>query len=303
MESPQTSWSVLCVFVSLWFTDFIQRLLTAGRRPPFYFRVFRGFRGDDSRVNSEVFRGFLLELARQSGDFIRPYFANPDLVVETKSDKTPVTIADRGAEELMRRMIRERFPDHGILGEEYGPENTGAEYVWVLDPIDGTRAFAAATPLFGTLIALLHRGKPVLGAIHQPVIGQLVVGDGDCTTLNGRPVRVRNTTRLEDATLLCSDVLSPAQHQNGPAFAALGRRVKQLRTWGDCYGYLLVATGWADIMCDPILNPWDIAALIPVVRGAGGVITDWQGLDPVDAKSLVAASPGLHAQVIAALNP
>ena len=203
----------------------------------------------------------------------------------------------------MRRMIRQRFPSHGILGEEFGPENVGAEFVWVLDPIDGTRAFAAATPLFGTLIALLHAGQPVLGVIHQPILRQLVVGDGRRTLLNGRAVRVRATPSLAEATLLCSDVLSPAQHQNGEAFAALGRRVRQLRTWGDCFGYLLVATGWADIMCDPIMNPWDIAALIPVIRGAGGVITDWQGRDPVNATSIVAALPGLHPQVIAALNP
>jgi myo-inositol-1(or 4)-monophosphatase len=251
----------------------------------------------------DPYRDFLIELAEKSGDFIRPHFARPGLAVETKSDRTPVTIADRGAEELMRRMIRERFPAHGILGEEFGPENTEAEFVWVLDPIDGTRAFAAATPLFGTLIALLHRGQPVLGAIHQPVLRQLLIGDGAATSLNGRPVRVRATPRLEEATLLCSDVLSPAKHQNGAAFDALARRVKQLRTWGDCYGYMLVATGWADIMCDPIMNPWDIAALIPVIRGAGGIITDWQGRDPVNARSIVAAAPGLHAQVIAALNP
>jgi histidinol phosphatase-like enzyme (inositol monophosphatase family) len=254
-------------------------------------------------MNLEPYRGFLVELAEKSGDFIRPWFASPDLAVEDKSDRTPVTIADRGAEELMRRMIRERFSGHGILGEEFGPENTEAEFVWVLDPIDGTRAFAAATPLFGTLIALLHRGQPVLGAIHQPVLRQLLIGDGSRTTLNGRPVRVRATQRIEEATLLCSDVLSPARHQNGEAFAALSRRVKLLRTWGDCYGYLLLATGWADIMCDPIMNPWDVAALIPVIRGAGGVITDWQGHDPVNAASIVAAPPLLHAQVISALNP
>jgi len=254
-------------------------------------------------VDLEAYRSFLLELAAASGDFIRPYFASPDLVVETKSDETPVTPADRGAEELMRRMIRRQFPTHGILGEELEPENTGADFVWVLDPIDGTRAFAAATPLFGTLIALLHHGQPVLGAIHQPILRQLVIGDGVRTTLNDRTVRVRETPGLAAATLLCSSVLSPERHQNGAAFAALSRRVKQFRTWGDCFGYLLVATGWADIMCDPIMNPWDIAALIPVIRGAGGVITDWQGRDPVNATSIVAAIPGLHPQVIAALNP
>jgi histidinol-phosphatase len=254
-------------------------------------------------VNLEPYRAFLLELADQSGAFIRPWFGRPDLTVETKADQTPVTVADRGAEELMRRMIRARYPDHGILGEEYGEENAGAEFVWVLDPVDGTRAFAAGSPLFGTLIALHHRGQPVLGAIHQPLLHLLLVGDGTRTTLNDRPVRIRPTARLEDATLLCSDPLTPARHQNGPAFAALANRVKLVRTWGDCYGYLLLATGGADVMCDPIMNPWDIAALIPVIRGAGGVITDWQGRDPVNAASIVAAGPGLHAAVIAALNP
>jgi len=254
-------------------------------------------------MNLEPYRAFLLELAEKSGAFIRPWFGRPDLAVETKSDQTPVTVADRGAEELMRRMIHERFPDHGILGEEYGEENAGAEFTWVLDPVDGTRAFAAGSPLFGTLIALMHQGQPVLGVIHQPVLGQLLVGDGARTTLNGRPVRVRATARLEDATLLCSDPLTPAQHQNGAAFAALTARVKLVRTWGDCYGYLLLAAGGADVMCDPIMNPWDIAALIPVVRGAGGIITDWQGRDPVGAASIVAATPALHPRVIAALNP
>ncbi len=289
--------------MELWPTEYTDGTENLRLGFPRFFSVFRVLRGQAMDVNLDLYRAFLIELAEKSGDFIRPYFAAPDLAVETKSDRTPVTAADRGAEELMRRMIRARFPGHGILGEEFGPENTDAEFVWVLDPIDGTRAFAAATPLFGTLIALLHGGQPVLGAIHQPVLRQLVVGDGRQTTLNGRPVRVRATARLEEATLLCSDVLTPARHQNGGAFAALGQRVKQLRTWGDCYGYLLVATGWADIMCDPIMNPWDVAALIPVVRGAGGIITDWQGRDPVNAASIVAATPGLHPQVIAALNP
>ena len=247
------------------------------------------------------YRTFLAELAAQSGDFIRPHFGNPDLVVETKSDATPVTLADRGAEELMRALIRKRFPTHGVIGEEFGSDRPDAEFVWVLDPIDGTKSFAAACPLFGTLIALLHQGQPVLGAIHQPILHQLLVGDGHHTTLNGRAVRVRPMARIEDATLLTTNVHSPGRHQNGAAFDALSRRAKLFRTWGDCYGYLLVATGWADIMCDPIMNPWDVAALIPVVRGAGGVITDWQGQDPVNAKSIVAAGPGLHADVIARL--
>jgi histidinol phosphatase-like enzyme (inositol monophosphatase family) len=254
-------------------------------------------------MNLDPYRTFAIELAEKSGEFIRPYFANPGLVVEMKSDHTPVTEADRGAEKLMRALIRKKFPGHGIMGEELGEENTGAEFVWVLDPIDGTKSFASACPLFGTLIALLCRGQPVLGVIHQPVLRQLLLGDGATTTLHGRPVHCRTTARIEDATLLTSDPLTPAKYQNGAAFDSLARQAKLVRTWGDCYGYLLVAGGWADIMCDPVMNPWDIAALVPVIRGAGGVITDWQGRDPVKAKSIVAAAtPALHAEVIAALN-
>jgi histidinol phosphatase-like enzyme (inositol monophosphatase family) len=253
-------------------------------------------------VNLDPYRAFVSELAAQSGDFIRPFFGQPGLAVEFKEDESPVTQADRGAEELMRAMIARKFPTHGIKGEEFGDVNGDAEFTWVLDPIDGTKAFAAACPLFGTLIALLHEGQPVLGAIHQPVLRQLVVGDGQTTTLNGRPVRVRPCARLEDATLLTSDPLNPAKYQNGAAFAAVAGRAKLVRTWGDCYGYLLLATGWVDAMCDPIMNPWDIQALIPVVRGAGGLITDWQGKDPVKAASIVAAGPELHPRLLADLN-
>jgi histidinol phosphatase-like enzyme (inositol monophosphatase family) len=250
-----------------------------------------------------AYRRFLVELAQASGDFIRPHFADPDLAVEAKSDATPVTIADRGAEELMRRLIGQRYPDHGVIGEEFGRDRPDAEFVWVLDPIDGTKAFAAACPLFGTLIALLHRGQPVLGAIHQPVLRQLCVGDGTTTTLNERPVRVRPCASIDDALLLITDVRDAARYHDGPGFAALAGRAKLVRTWGDCYGYLLVATGHADVMCDPVMSPWDIAALVPVVRGAGGVITDWRGRDPVSATSIVAAAtPALHAQVIATLG-
>jgi myo-inositol-1(or 4)-monophosphatase len=254
-------------------------------------------------VDLQPYRDFLIELAEKSGDFIRPYFASHEVAVELKADETPVTIADRGAEELLRAQIRRRYPAPGIIGEEYGSDNEGAEVVWVLDPVDGTKAFTTAVPLFGTLIALLHEGEPVLGCINQPVLNQLLIGDNQQTTLNGRPVRVRNTTRLSDATLLVTDMLDVATHQDGAAFEALAKQCRLVRTWGDCYGYFLLATGWADIACDPVMNPWDIAALIPVVRGAGGIITDWQGNEPLNAESTLAAVPGLHAQVIRALNP
>lgn len=251
-----------------------------------------------------VERAFLVELAHASGDFIRPLFGRHDVAVELKGDFTPVTAADRGAEELLRRMIKRRFPEHGILGEEFGPENTEAEFVWVLDPVDGTKSFVTGVPLFGTLIALLHRGQPVLGCIHQPILRQLMIGDGASTTLNGTPVRCRPTRSLADATLLTCDWVSPSVHQDGPAFDRLSRTVKLARTWGDCYGYLLLASGWADLVIDPIMNPWDIAALVPVIRGAGGVISDWQGGAAYPATSTIAAATSeLHAATLAALRP
>jgi myo-inositol-1(or 4)-monophosphatase len=254
-------------------------------------------------VDLAPYRSFIAELAQRSGDFIRPFFAQPDLVVETKADASPVTAADRGAEELLRNFIAQRFPSHGIIGEEFGSENTSADFVWVLDPIDGTKSFTAACPLFGTLIALLHQGQPVLGVIHLPILQQLFLGDNSSTTLNGRPVRTRATKHLADSTLLTSDTLYLAKYQNGPACDRVVSQAKLFRTWGDCYGYTLVAGGWADVMLDPIMNQWDIAALVPVIRGAGGVITDWQGTDPVNSTSTVAAAtPELHAEVIAALN-
>jgi myo-inositol-1(or 4)-monophosphatase len=254
-------------------------------------------------VDLAFLRSFMVELAGLSGDFIRPYFARPDLRVELKADQTPVTEADRGAEELMRTRIAKRFPEHGIMGEEFGFERADAEYVWVLDPIDGTKSFASAVPLFGTLIGVLHQGQPILGCINQPILGQCVIGDNQTSTLNGRPIRVRPPRPLEEATLLTSDPVQAVRPTGGRGYDHLMRRARVARTWGDCYGYLLVAAGWADVMYDPIMNPWDIAALVPVIRGAGGVITDARGKAAYPAQSTVAASSAeLHAQVIAALN-
>jgi histidinol phosphatase-like enzyme (inositol monophosphatase family) len=265
--------------------------------------VFRVFRGFNLRVDLSPYRTFMTELAHDSGNFIRPLFRQPSVAVETKSDRSPVTIADRGAEQLMRDRIAKRFPTHGIVGEEFGSEREDAEFVWVLDPVDGTKAFITGVPLWGTLIALLHQGQPVLGCIHQPVLDQLVIGDGKVTELNGSRVRCRATTSIEDSTLLTSDPLNPAKYQDGIRYDALAQRAKLVRTWGDCYGYLLLATGWADICLDPVMNPWDIAALVPVIRGAGGAISDWSGGPAYPASSTIAcATPELHAAVVAALR-
>ena len=256
------------------------------------------------RVNLAGYHDFVGELAAASAEVIRPWFGRKDFGLELKADESPVTVADRRAEEVMRTMITARFPDHGIVGEEIGTELGDAEYVWVLDPIDGTKSFISAVPLFGTLIGLLHRGRPVLGCIHQPILGQLMVGDGTRTTLNGEPVRVRSCPRLEEATLLCSDPVHPGRYRDGAAFARLAEDVRITRSWGDAYGYLLLAAGWADIMVDPIMNPWDLLPIVPIVEGAGGRITDWMGgpANRMSAESGIAAVPGLHAEVVRRLN-
>ena len=147
-------------------------------------------------------------------------------------------------------------------------------------------------------------GRPALGVIHQPLVGDFLAGVGDAAWLNDQPVRVSDCTQVEDAILLTTDHWNVFTYQTGPAFEALSRRARRYNNWGDCHGYHLVATGGAQIMGDPIMNPWDLMALIPVVEGAGGVITDWQGNDPVvGVSSLATSSPALHAAVIAALNP
>ena len=248
------------------------------------------------------FTNFIKALSQRSAEIIRPWYFNPDLQIDTKSDDSPVTIADRRAEELMREMIGKAYPHHGIIGEEFGSQNEDAEFVWVLDPIDGTKSFAAGCPLFGTLICLLKEGQPMLGAIHLPVLSQLCIGDGQQTTLNNQPVKMRQTAKLSEAILLTTDLLNIEKNQTYDDFDRLMRRTKLMRTWGDCYGYVLLASGWADIMLDPIMNPWDLLALIPVIRGAGGKITDWQGNDAANGNSIVAANAFLHAKVVKILN-
>lgn len=249
------------------------------------------------------YREFTLELAAASADFIAPFFGNPGTAVEFKSDASPVTAADRGAEELMRKMIGERFPDHGIIGEEHGSDRPDAEWVWVLDPIDGTKSFITGVPLWTTLIALLHQGQPVLGAINQPTLGQLAIGDNQTTKLNGKPTRCRPNTALDQSTLVTSDHFNLGQYQDGPACDRLIESTRLYRTWADGYGYLMLAAGFVDIAIDPIMNPWDIAALVPVVRGAGGTITDWQGGSAYPAESAIAAATSkLHAAVLDSLK-
>jgi myo-inositol-1(or 4)-monophosphatase len=254
----------------------------------------------DPRLKDEAV-GFIGELARAAAAVILPHYLT-SLRPDIKSDDSPVTAADRGAEQAMRALIAARYPDHGILGEEFGLENAEADYRWVLDPIDGTQAFIANCYLFGTLIALTHRGRPVLGAIHHPLTGHLLLGDGERAWLGGRTVRVRPCARIEDAVLLATDHRDMHRHRNGPAFEALTRRVRLYRGWGDCHGYFQLATGGADIMMDAVMKDWDILALVPIVEGAGGRVSAWDGGDPVGADSLVATGGSIHDRVIEALN-
>lgn len=247
------------------------------------------------------FKEFSLILAKESAKIIKSYF-RCSLNVELKKDKSEVTIADKKSEELMRNIIMKEYPDHGILGEEFGSYNDTAEYVWTLDPIDGTTNFICGAPLFGTLIALLKKGQPVLGVINLPVLNEFLIGDGKESNLNDKKVELRECNSIRDSFLLTTDHLNIEKHRNGLNFEKLIRMVRLYRTFGDCYGYYLLATGYADIMIDPIMHPWDSLPLIPIIQGAGGIITDYQGNDPLKGNSIVASSKDIHNEIIHILN-
>ena len=257
-------------------------------------------RTDSTEMNE--WRAYARHLADLSASVIQPYYRS-DFQVNIKADLSPVTIADMKAEEVMREAIMRTYPDHGILGEEFGHHQPDAPYQWVLDPIDGTKSFITHSYLFGTLIALVKNGKPILGVINQPIFDDFIIGDGHETRLNDRVVHVRPCARIEDAVLLTTSHWSVYKYQNGEAFSALSQRVQRYNNWGDCHGYYLVACGGADIMTDPILNPWDLMALIPIIEGAGGRITDWQGREPITGSGAVATSGDIHDAIIRALNP
>jgi inositol-phosphate phosphatase/L-galactose 1-phosphate phosphatase/histidinol-phosphatase len=220
------------------------------------------------------------DLAIRLADAARPiamrYFRN-DPHTETKSDASPVTIADRESERAMREIIRAEFPAHGIIGEEWGSDRPDASHVWVLDPIDGTKSFVTGRPLFGALIALCRDGKPVIGVIDCPAADDRWVGvAGAPSTHNGRPCRTRSCDRLSDAVLYAT---SPYMFEgrDWDGFDRLHSAVKFPIFGNDCHGYGLVASGWADLVVEAQLKVYDWAALVPVAEGAGGIITDWSG--------------------------
>jgi len=244
-------------------------------------------------------------LADAARAVIRRYFRQK-LTVDDKRDLSPVTVADREAEAAMRRLIEARFPEHGILGEEHGGVRVEAEHLWVLDPIDGTKSFISGVPLFGTLIALLHRGRPVLGVIDQPILGERWIGgEGRPTMLNGAAVHARPCPALAQATLFSTAPEGMFHGADATGFARLRAAVKLVRTGADCYAYGLLASGFIDFVVEGQLKPYDYCALVPVVAGAGGVITDWQGnaLDLAsDGRVVACGNPALAAEARALLG-
>lgn len=248
-------------------------------------------------------RDLMNELLDVSADVIASYYHQRNFSIEQKSNNTPVTIADKEAEREMRKLINKRFPEHGIIGEEFGSERENADYVWVLDPIDGTIAFIHGVPLFVTLIALLKNGEPVLGAINQPVAQLRCEGDNNNAWLNGALISMRQASGIDQATLFATDIVKIGRFHNKQGFNDLLEKIALFRTWGDGFGYLLLASGKGDIMLDARMAPWDILPVIPVVRGAGGLITTFAGTDPVKGDSAVTAHPSLHAEVMRTLHP
>lgn len=220
---------------------------------------------------------FAVDAAWQAGKITLEYFQT-GTAVERKADASPVTLADRRAEEHLRQCIERAFPEHGILGEEFGERCGSSPYRWVLDPLDGTRSFIQGVPLYGVLLGLEHHGRVILGVVHFPALGETVsAARGQGCYWNGRRAQVSTVTRLEDAVVLATSVQSLYDEGRGPVFETLQRHTRLQRTWGDCYGHMLVATGRAEIMLDPVLNIWDCAALQPILEEAGGTFTDWQG--------------------------
>lgn len=217
-----------------------------------------------------------VRLADAAGPIVMSHFRQP-LEVEDKADASPVTVADRETEAAMREIIEEAFPGHGILGEEYGAARRDAEYLWVLDPIDGTSAYIAGLPTFGTLIALLRAGTPVVGVMDCPALNQRWIGaEGRPTTFNGAPVRARPCPSLDRARL-CATSPYMFEDRDVPAFERLRKACKGVEFGGHCLPYGLLANGTVDVVCEGTMEPYDYAALVPIVAGAGGVVSDWRG--------------------------
>lgn len=239
------------------------------------------------------FSSFVDRLARASGETILPFFRT-SLAIENKQAGgfDPVTAADRAAEDAMRALIRKSFPEHGILGEEYGSERTDAEYVWVLDPIDGTKSFIAGMVAWGTLIGLMRFGEPVFGMMHQPFTRESFTGDGGAARYRGpagdRDMRVRACGALRDALMFTTSPLLMNEADRA-TFRKVEDAVKLSRYGGDCYAYCMLAAGQIDLIIETEIKPHDIVPLIPIIAGAGGIVTTWENAPAQNGGRIVAA--------------
>lgn len=250
---------------------------------------------------------FARDVSLEAAKRILSYFLTPELVVDFKRDRSPVTAADRGAEELIRDRIAQRFPDDGVFGEEFG-ETPGRNGVrWVLDPVDGTKAFIHGVPLFGTLIGLEADGELLAGVCRLPALHEVIFGG---KTLGAwwqigesapRPARVSSVDRLEEAMVCTTSFNNWRAADKQSAFDRINAVARETRGWSDCYGHVLVITGRADVMIDPLLNPWDAAALVPILREAGGQFFDWTGTDTIHGGNGISTNGHLKAPVQALL--
>jgi histidinol-phosphatase len=246
---------------------------------------------------------FAVDAAREAGELTLRYFQNKDTAVELKADRTPVTAADRGAEELLRKRIESAFPTHGIVGEEYGVKPGTEPGRWILDPIDGTFSFVCGVPLYSVLVGFEWEGSAVVGVVHMPALSEMVsAAHGLGCTWNGRRARVSDTASLSDARLVYASAKWPAENGRGPEFSRLLAACGKDRGWCDAYGYALVATGRAEIALDPVMALWDVAALYPVVTEAGGTLTDWNGVATHTAAEAIATNGRLLEATLGALR-
>ncbi len=255
---------------------------------------------------------FFETLAAASAEVILPFFRSNMIVTDKQHGQgfDPVTEADRAAEAVIRNKIKQAFPDHGILGEEFGEERIDAEYVWVIDPIDGTRAFVCGLPLWGTLIGLMKDKHPVYGIMHQPYTGELFCGDGKKAYLKrmttskrvAKPLNVRPCERLAEAYLMTTSPALFTEQEIGK-YQTVEAATKLTRYGADCYAYMMLASGQIDLVVEAGLNPYDILPLIPIIEGAGGIITDWQGNKLVGGGAIIAAGDRrLHAAALDILS-
>ncbi|MCC9599700.1 histidinol-phosphatase [Stieleria sp. JC731] len=250
----------------------------------------------------------MIEIAKAAGDHTLKYFQNDQLQVDAKKDDSPVTIADREAEQLARQLIAEQFPEDTVQGEEFAESEGDSAYRWVIDPIDGTKSFVCGVPLYSTLLAIEKDEQPIAGVILIPALGEVVVASNGlgCWHRRGeggwKRAAVSQKLSLSEAVFLSSQVDSFDERGAEDRYKTLEKQCWITRTWGDGYGYLLVATGRADVMVDPICNAWDVAAIMPVIVEAGGRFTDWKGNATVRGGDGVGTNGLLHDAVMDALQ-